>query len=63
MNLLERLSVYVPVLYLIALVVMGQFHDNARDTAKAAAGRTVRWLGYTAVVVAIMLAIEFLFID
>lgn len=63
MNLFERLLVYVPVLYLIAIVVMGQFHDNARDTLRAASFRMVRWIGYTALLVAIMLAIEWLFID
>ena len=63
MNLVERVLLYVPVLYLIAIVVMGQFHTTAKDTLVAAAGRTVRWIGYTAAVVAVMLAVEWMFID
>jgi hypothetical protein len=62
-NLLLRLLVYVPVLFLIALVVVGQQHVTARETVRDAGRRTVRWLGYTAAIVAVMLAIEFVFID
>lgn len=63
MNLLLRLSVYVPVLFLIALVVVGQHHVTAKETMRDAGRRTLRWLGYTAAIVAAMLAIEFVFID
>lgn len=63
MSLLWRLVIYVPVLFLIALVVTGQQHVSARETVRDAARRTVRWLAYTAAIVVAMQAIEFLFID
>lgn len=62
MSLLFRLAVYVPVLFLIAVVVVGQHHDNARDTLRAAVGRTGRWLVWSAVLVGTMFGLEFLFI-
>lgn len=57
-----RLAVYLPVLFLIAVVVVGQHHDNARDTLRGAAVRTVRWTVWSAVLVGGMFALEFLFI-
>lgn len=63
MNFLWRLCIYVPVLFLIALVVTGQQHVTAKETLRSAARRTVRWLACTAAIVVAMLAIEFLFID
>ena len=57
MNLLFRIAVYVPVLFLIAIVVVGQHHDNLQDTLRAAVARTVRWTVWTAVLVACMLAL------
>ena len=62
MNLFLRLLIYVPVLFLIAVVVVGQNHVSARETVRSAARRTVRWVGYTAIIVAVMLAIEVVFI-
>lgn len=62
MSLLFRIAVYVPVLFLIALVVVGQHHTNAADTVRAAIPRTVRWLVWSAVLVVTMLVLEILFI-
>ena len=62
MTLLFRLAVYLPVLFLIAVVVVGQHHTNARDTLRAAVGRTVRWVWWSAVLVVSMFALEWLFI-
>ena len=62
MTLLFRLAVYVPVLFLIAVVVVGQHHTNARDTLRGAVGRTLRWVWWSVVLVASMFALEWLFI-
>ncbi len=63
MSLVFRLAVYLPVLFLIAIVVTGQHHVSARETVRDAARRTGRWIAYTAGIVLAMLAIELLFID
>jgi len=60
--LLFRIAVFVPVLFLIAVVVVGQHHDNAKDTIQEAVQRTVRWSVWTAVLVAVMIGLELLFI-
>ncbi len=62
MSLALRIAVYLPVLFLIAIVVVGQHHTNARDTLRAAVQRTVRWIVWSAVLVASMLLLELLFI-
>ena len=62
MSLLFRLAVYVPVLFLIAIVVVGQHHTTARDTIRGAVVRTGRWLIWSAVLVVTMLAFDLLFI-
>jgi hypothetical protein len=54
MSLLFRLVVFVPVLYLIAVVVVGQQHATAREVMKAAAARTVRWVIWAAVLLLLM---------
>jgi hypothetical protein len=61
-SLLFRIAVYVPVLFLIALVVVGQHHTNAADTVRAAIPRTVRWIVWSAVLVIAMWALELVFI-
>jgi hypothetical protein len=61
-NLAFRLAVYVPVLFLIAIVVVGQHHVSARETLKDAVRRTGRWIWWTALLVAAMLLIEVVFI-
>ncbi|MCA8973870.1 MAG: hypothetical protein KDC98_04075 [Planctomycetes bacterium] len=62
MTLLFRIAVYVPVLFLIAIVVVGQHHTTAVDTIRDAVRRTLRWLWWTVLLVGGMLALEFLFI-
>ena len=62
MNLLVRLVIYVPVLFLIAVVIVGQHHATARDTLHAAAARTGRWAVWSLVLVGAMLGLELLFI-
>ena len=62
MPLLFRIAVLVPVLFLIALVVMGQFHVSAHETVRAAVRRTGRWLLWIGILVVAMLAIDLLFI-
>ena len=62
MELLFRVVVFVPVLLLIAVVVVAPQHKTAQDTIKAAVARAVRWLVWTAVLLAVMTALELLFI-
>lgn len=62
MSLLFRLAVCLPVLFLIAIVVVGQHHTNARDTLRATVVRTGRWLAWLAVLVFSMFGLELLFI-
>ncbi|HZN41642.1 MAG TPA: hypothetical protein VFD82_22755 [Planctomycetota bacterium] len=58
MSLLFRLVVYVPVLFLIAIVVVGQHHTTARDTVRAAVVRTGRWVIWSVVLIVCMLAFD-----
>ncbi len=62
MSLLFRLAVYVPVLYLIAIVVVGQHHTTARDTLRAAWPRTLRWLLWSTILVVSMVGLGAVFI-
>ena len=62
MDLLFRIAVYVPVLFLIAIVVVAQNHADARGTLQEAVKRTGRWVWWSFLLVAIMLAIEYVFI-
>lgn len=62
MNLGMRLLVYVPVLFLIAIVVVGQRHVSARETVRDAVRRTGRWILWTGAIVLAMVAIEFAFL-
>lgn len=62
MSFLFRIAVYVPVLFLIAVVVVGQHHTTARATIEAAIPRTVRWLVWSALLVGVMLGLELVFI-
>ena len=57
-----RLSVYVAVLFLVAIVVVGQHHATARATLRAAVPRTGRWLAWSAALLAVMFGLELLFI-
>jgi hypothetical protein len=62
MSLAFRLLVYLPVLFLVALVVVGQHHTTARETLQGAIARTGRWLVWSAILVVVMLALEAAFI-
>ncbi|MFN3241595.1 MAG: hypothetical protein ACE37K_08805 [Planctomycetota bacterium] len=62
MELFFRIAVFVPVLFLIAIVVVAQQHQTAADTIKGAVARTVRWLVWTAVLLVVMTVLELLFI-
>ena len=57
-----RLVVYVAVLFLIAIVVVGQHHTTARDTLRAAVPRTGRWIAWSALLLVVMLGLEIVFI-
>jgi hypothetical protein len=57
-----RIAVYLPVLFLIAIVVVGQHHTTAAATLRAATKRTGRWLVWTAVLVGVLLACDVLII-
>ena len=62
MNFWFRLVIYIPVLFLIAIVVVGQHHTTARDTLRASVVRTWRWVIWSVILVASMFALELLFI-
>lgn len=62
MSLLFRIAVFVPVLFLIAVVVAGQRHATARATIQEATARTVRWSVWSAVLYGVMVALELVFI-
>ena len=62
MELIFRSAVFVPVLFLIAIVVVAQQHKTAQETIQAAVARTVRWLVWTAVLLVVMTVLELLFI-
>ena len=54
---------YVVALFLFAIVYTGQRHTNAADTARAAVGMTGRMLVWSAAGIALMFALQWLFID
>ena len=62
MELLFRVAVFVPVLFLVAVVVVAQQHKTAQETIQAAVGRTVRWAVWSVVLYAVMTLLELLFI-
>ena len=51
---LVRLLIYIPVMFLILVVFIGQKHDNAADTMRESAAKTVKWVGWTIVLVLVM---------
>ncbi len=62
MSLLFRIAVYVPVLFLIAIVVVGQHHATAAATQRGAVRRTLKWVWWSFLLVAAMFALELVFI-
>jgi hypothetical protein len=61
-SLLFRVAVYLPVLFLIAIVIVGQHHSTAAATLRAAWPRTLRWVAWTAILVGVMLVCDLLLI-
>lgn len=51
---LVRLLIYVPVMFLILVVFLGQKHDNAADTLRESVAKTFKWVGWTIVGVLVM---------
>jgi hypothetical protein len=62
MDLLFRVVIFVPVLFLVAVVVVAQQHSTAQETVKAASKRAARWLVWTAALLLAMTLLELLFI-
>ncbi len=58
-----RLLIYIPVMFLILVVYVGQRHDNARDTIRESARATVKWVSLTIVLVVIMELSFWLIVD
>lgn len=61
--MIVRLCIYVPLLFLIAVVICGQRHDTGKATLRAASPRALRWLWMSLLLVAGMQLVEWLFID
>lgn len=58
-----RLLIYIPVMFLILVVFLGQKHDNAADTLHEAGLKTIKWVGYTIVLVLVMELCFLVFVD
>ena len=58
-----RLLIYIPVMFLILVVFIGQKHDNAADTLRESVAKTVKWVGWTIVLVLLMEACFWGFVD
>jgi hypothetical protein len=52
----------LPVLFLIAIVVVGLHHTTARDTLRSAVRRAGRWMVWSVILVVVMVLLEILFI-
>ncbi len=60
---LVRLLIYIPVMFLILVVFLGQKHDNAADTLREAVLKTLKWVGWTIVLVLVMQICFWAFVD
>ena len=58
-----RLLIYIPVMFLILVVFLGQKHDNAADTLREAVFKTLKWVAWTIVLVLVMEICFWLFVD
>jgi hypothetical protein len=58
-----RLLIYIPVMFLILVVFLGQKHDNAADTLRESGIKTIKWVGYTIVLVVVMELCFLVFVD
>lgn len=63
MSIWLRLLVYTVVVFLVLVVYLGQRETTAAATVRAAALKTVKFLAYTVAAVAVMLGLEYLFLD
>jgi hypothetical protein len=62
MSLLVRLALYVPVLFLVMVVYVGQHEETAAATLRGAVRKTIKWTGYTILLVVGMEVVEWLFL-
>ncbi len=58
-----RLLIYIPVMFLILVVFIGQKHDNAVDTLRESVVKTVKWVGLTIGLVLVMEVCFWAFVD
>ncbi len=58
-----RLLIYIPVMFLILVVFLGQKHDNAADTLRESVRKTLKWVGWTIVLVLVMQVCFWAFVD
>ena len=63
MNLVIRLALYAVVLFLVMIVYTGQQHDNARAILRDSVAKTGKFLWWTFILVAVMEACFWLFVD
>ena len=60
---LVRLLIYIPVMFLILVVFLGQKHDNAADTLRESVRKTLKWVGWTIALVLVMQVCFCAFVD
>ena len=63
MSIWLRLVVYTTVIFLVLVVYLGQRETTAAATLRAAARKTVKFVAYTVLAVAVMLGLEWMFVD
>lgn len=63
MSLALRLLAYLPVLFLVVVVVQSQRHEDAGSTLRGAVPVAARWFAWSLALVALMFVLELLFID
>lgn len=63
MSLLLHYLLYMPILFMIVVVVTSQWHATAAATLRASIRPFVKWFVYTLLLVIAMQVLEYLFID
>ena len=63
MSWLIRLLIFIPVIYLVMVVYVGQRQDNAADTLRLAVRPAAKGVLYTVILVLVMQVLQWLFID
>ena len=58
-----RILVYTITIFCILVVYVGQRHETARETLQEATGKTVKWVVMTGVLVVVMRALFWMFVD